>query len=66
MAAEGEISGVVIQALRYLGKTHVMMKHLDHLKRTLTDDQKKQLKNNISRVPVWIARHLAEIAAKAA
>lgn len=54
MAASGRISGLVIQALRYLGKTHVDSQVINQLKRRLNKKDKDQLMRDISCAPVWI------------
>ena len=43
MATAGHVSGLVIQALRYLGKDHVNDKTIGILKKRLTGDDKRQL-----------------------
>lgn len=54
MAAAGRISGLVIQALRYLGKDSVDDDTVDRLKARLSDDGKQQLLKDISCAPAWI------------
>ena len=54
MATAGRISGLVIQALRYLGKDHVNDKIIGLLKKSLTVDNKRQLMSDIRYVPAWI------------
>lgn len=54
MAAAGSISGLVIQALRYLGKDHVDDKVIGVLKTRLTEDDKRQLVRNLRYAPAWI------------
>jgi len=43
MATAGRISGLVIQALRFMGKTNVDEKIICHLAATVSDSDKKQL-----------------------
>ena len=43
MATAGNISGLVIQALRYLGKNHIDDKVIGILNKRLTGDDKRQL-----------------------
>ena len=54
MATAGSISGLVIQALRYLGKNHVDNKVIGTLKARLTGDDKKQLMRDFRYAPAWI------------
>lgn len=54
MATAGKISGVVIQALRYLGKDHIDDKAISVLKKRLTDDDKQQLLRDFRYAPAWI------------
>src|SRR6266436_1743501 len=43
MAAAGRLSGLLIQALRELGKEHVTTERLEHLKRILPADKRLEL-----------------------
>jgi len=54
MATAGRMSGLVIQALRYLGKKHVDNKIIDILRRKLSNEDKSQLINDIRYAPAWI------------
>lgn len=54
MAAAGRISGLVIQALRHLGKVNVDDDIVDKLKARLSDADKKQLLKDITCAPAWI------------
>jgi len=61
MATAGNVSGLVIQALRYLGKDHVDDKTIGTLKKKLTGDDKRQLMRDLRYAPAWIGtifRHL--------
>lgn len=63
MAMAGRLSGLLIQALRELGKENVSAERLDHLKRTLPIDKRKELLKDIRLAPEWmhsIFRKLAE------
>ncbi len=53
MATAGHISGVVIQALRHLGKDNVTDKTIATLKKRLTKD-KRQLISDLRYAPAWI------------
>ncbi len=63
MAAAGRLSGLVIQAFRELGKDHVTPARVNHLKRTLPADRRRQLLKDLKLAPAWmhpIFRSLAE------
>jgi hypothetical protein len=63
MAAAGRLSGLLIQALRALGKEHVTPERRAHLKRTLPADKRRQLLKDLRLAPAWmhpIFRELAE------
>jgi predicted transcriptional regulator of viral defense system len=63
MAAAGRLSGLLIQALRELGKEHVTPERLAHLKRTLPAKKRQELIKDIRLAPAWmhpIFRELAE------
>lgn len=54
MATAGRVSGLVIQALRYLGQDNVDDKIIGILKKRLSRDNKRQLINDLRLAPVWI------------
>jgi hypothetical protein len=54
MATAGNISGLVIQALRYLGKNHIDDKVIGILKKRLTGENKRQLMRDLRSAPAWI------------
>lgn len=63
MATAGRTSGLVIQALRYLGKDHVDDSIIKKLRDRLDDEQRDQLLKDLRYAPAWIAaifRKLAE------
>jgi hypothetical protein len=63
MAAAGRLSGLLIQALRELGKEHVTPERREHLKRTLPANKRQELIKDIKLAPAWmhsIFRELAE------
>ena len=62
MATAGRISGLVIQALRWLGKVHVDKDILQQLRTRLDEDAKKQLLADVRHAPIWIAEIMREIA----
>jgi hypothetical protein len=63
MAAAGRLSGLLIQALRELGKENVSAERREHLKRTLPAEKRRELIKDIKLAPAWmhpIFRELAE------
>ena len=63
MAAAGRFSGLLIQALRAIGKEHVTNEQKDYLKRTTPADKRRELLNDLRLAPAWmhpIFRELAE------
>jgi len=63
MATAGRVSGVVIQALRYLGQDHVDDGAIERLARLLPYDARQQLMADIRYAPAWIGaifRRLSE------
>lgn len=62
MATAGKISGLVIQALRHLGREHVDQQVIAQLDRVLDDQAKAQLTKDIRYAPVWIAEIIRDLA----
>ena len=63
MATAGRTSGLVIQALRHLGKAQVDDVVIDMLARRLSPDDRRQLIKDVRYAPAWIGvifRRLAE------
>lgn len=54
MATAGNISGLVIQALRYLGKNHIDDKVIGMLKKRLTEEDKRRLMRDFRYAPAWV------------
>ena len=54
MATAGRVSGLVIQALRYLGQDHVDDNIIGMLKKRLSNADKRQLMNDLRYAPAWI------------
>lgn len=63
MAAAGRISGLVIQALRYIGRDHVDEEAIACLDRRLDDTARRQLIKDIRYAPAWIAGIFRRMAA---
>lgn len=61
MATAGRISGTVIQALRWLGRSHVTPELISALRRRLSDADRRQLVADIRYAPAWIAGILRRV-----
>ena len=55
MATAGKISGLVIQALRYIGKKNVDPEMIDILRKKVSAEDHKRLMKDIRYAPAWIA-----------
>jgi Family of unknown function (DUF6088) len=64
MAAAGRLSGLLIQALRELGKDHVTPERVEHLKRTLPAEQRRELLKDLKLAPAWMHPIFRELAAE--
>ena len=56
MATAGRVSGLVIQALRYMKQRNIDEKIINSLKRRLSAEDKKQLISDIRYAPAWIEK----------
>lgn len=56
MSLAGKTSGLVIQALRYLGKDHIDDKKINIIKKKLSDADKKALQRDAKFAPNWIVK----------
>jgi len=64
MATAGTISGLVIQALRYLGRTHVTDDTVERLDHRLSPDDRKQLSKDVAYAPAWVGDIMRRLAGK--
>lgn len=62
MAAAGRLSGLVIQALRELGQDHVTRARIDHLKRTIPVEKRRELLKDLKLAPAWMHPIFRELA----
>lgn len=62
MAAAGRLSGLLMQALRHLGKEHITPARVEHLKRTLPSRERQQLLKDIPLAPAWMHPLFHELA----
>jgi hypothetical protein len=64
MATAGKMSGLVIQALRYLGKAHVNDDTVKRLEHKLSASDRKQLLADLAFAPAWIGNIIRRLATK--
>jgi len=57
----GTISGLVVEALRYLGAKHITANHLKRRSKALPEKEKKKLKAHLRYSPIWMRPSLLEI-----
>lgn len=62
MAAAGELSGLLIQAFRELGKEHVTPERREHLRRTIPAGKRRKLLKDLSLAPAWMHPIFRELA----
>lgn len=62
MAAAGKVSGLFIQALRWLGQRHVTTQTLKQLQQRLDATAKRQLLKDAHLAPVWVANWMRQVA----
>ncbi len=62
MAAAGRTSGLVIAALRYLGKTNVTTARVERLRQVLSTEDRTRLLADLNHAPAWMHEHLRAIA----
>lgn len=63
MATAGRTSGLVISALRYLGEQHMTPERVDHLRKTLSLEDRKRLIRDLPYAPEWMHQTLRNVAA---
>ena len=66
METAGRLSGLLIQALRELGKEHVTPERREHLKRTLPADKRRELIKDLRLAPAWMHSIFRELAGEGA
>ena len=65
MAMAGRLSGLLVQALRELGKEHITPERIEHLKRTIPLNARKELLKDIRFAPEWMHSIFKELAEEA-
>lgn len=66
MAAAGRLSGLLIQALRELGQAHITPERIEHLKRTIPADKRRELLKDLRLAPAWMHPIFRELAGESA
>jgi len=61
MAAAGRMTGLVIDGLRYIGKTNVTPERVAHLRELLSLEDRRQLIEDILLAPAWMHPHFRAI-----
>ena len=64
MAMAGRLSGLLTQALRELGKENMTVERLEHLKRILPVDKRRELLKDIRLAPEWMHPIFRKLAAE--
>ena len=64
MATAGRISGLIIQALRYIGQKNVDDSTIAKLSNSLDDKGRQQLLKDVRYAPIWIADIFRELSIK--
>jgi hypothetical protein len=62
MAAAGRLSGLLIQALRELGKEHVTLDRCNHLRGRLSTEERRELLKDLRLAPAWMHPIFRELA----
>jgi len=62
MAAAGRLSGLLMQALRHLGKEHITAERVKHLKRSLPAKERQRLLKDLPLAPAWMHPFFRELA----
>lgn len=63
MEPAGRLSGLLIQALRELGREHVTPARIGHLKRTLPAEERRKLLADLRLAPAWMHPVFRDLAA---
>ncbi|MCH7225461.1 DUF6088 family protein [Haloferula sp. A504] len=62
MAAAGRTTGLVIAALRYIGKDHITPARVAHLRKLLSPEDRRRLLEDLPLAPAWMHPHFKAIA----
>ena len=62
MMLHNRVSGLVVQALRHLGKKHVGQEQIATLRSRLTSEQRREVVKDAKWAPAWIAKVMKAVA----
>ncbi len=62
MAAAGRMTGLVIAALRYVGKANITPERVAHLHKLLSPEDRRRLLDDITLAPAWMHPYFRDIA----
>jgi hypothetical protein len=62
MACAGRLSGLLIQALRFLGEAHVTHERIAHVRSALPAAERAQAAADLAYAPAWMRPWLLEVA----
>jgi len=62
MAAAGRLSGMLIQALRELGEPHITRRRIEHLRRTIPLEKRRELLRDTALAPAWMRPIFCQLA----
>jgi hypothetical protein len=62
VATAGRLSGLLIQAFRYLGRAHITSDHIEHLRRTIPAKERAKLLRDLRYAPEWMRPLFHELA----
>lgn len=54
MATAGRLSGLLIQAFRYMGKAHIQPEHIRRLRKSLPEKERRALLRDLRYAPEWM------------
>jgi RNA-binding protein YhbY len=61
MIGAGTKAGLILHALRQIGKENISDKMIEHIKNQLEEKDLKQIKKQAQYAPAWIAKILREL-----
>jgi hypothetical protein len=62
MEAAGRLSGLLIQALRELGREHITRERREHLKGSIPLEKRRELLKDLRLAPTWMHQIFRELA----
>jgi len=62
MAAANSLTGLVIQALKSVGRDHITPERIAHLRATMSQSERKKMLSKLGLAPSWMRPFLREIA----